>query len=78
MAEVKSEGDGFESGRGGVLEADQEEQAKVVAQFGVGGVVVDEVTEVVQDAVGDCVEDVGRVAGHERCACGAKRGLPPP
>lgn len=78
MAEVEGEGDSFESDQGGVLETDEEEQAKVVAQFGVGGVVVDEVTKVIEDSVGDCVEHVGRVASHERCSRGAAccRGVP--
>jgi hypothetical protein len=41
------------------------EDPEAVAQGGVGGIVVDEAAEVVEDAVIDAVEHVGRVAGDE-------------
>ena len=67
VTELEGQWDGLESGWDGMLEIDREELAKVVARLGVGGVVVDKVTEVVQDAV-----------GHERRARGTKRLRRPP
>ena len=78
VTELEAQWDDLESGWDGMLEIDREELAKVVARLGVGGVVIDKVTEVVQDAVGHAVEHVGGVAGHERRARGTKRLRRPP
>jgi hypothetical protein len=46
-------------GRGSSVECDEEQQAEIVAEGRLDGVVVDEVAEVVEDVVLDGLEDVG-------------------
>ena len=68
VAVVQRQGERLEPRRAGSVEVDDEQEAEVVAQDRVGPVVVQEVAEVVEDASGDAVEHVCRMAGDERGA----------
>src|SRR5215211_5411725 len=70
---AKPERHGLEPNRPTTVERDEEEHAEVVPQQPIDRRVVEEVTEVVEDPVADAVEDVRRVAGHERRARVAER-----
>ena len=65
MAAFELERDGLDSAWPAGVEVDEEQQAEVVAQAAVDGVVVDEAAEVVEDAAGDAVEDVRGMSRHE-------------
>ena len=67
-AVFQGERDGLDPDRPTIPESHEEEETQVVAQVTVGGVVVDEISEVVEHPVGDAVKDVGGVPGNQGSA----------
>ena len=79
-AVVEGERERADPARAARIELDEPEQAEIVAQLAVDGVVVEEVSEVEEHAGCGAMEDVRRVAGDQRGAGGGERfgGAPDP
>jgi hypothetical protein len=74
----KFSANGIASSRWGWVEGDQEQQAEVVAQPRIDGVVVDEVAKAIQDVILHALEHAGRVPRYQGGAGAAKLiGGPP-